>query len=80
MTEDPGSSEPGVLIGAHSSADRANLSEVTRQFDRAIRLMRRHDPQAQEDGFGALLPCAAEHVDELIAAFDAERDDHGLRC
>lgn len=26
------------------------------------------------------LPHAAQHVDELIAAFTDERDDHGLRC
>lgn len=41
--------------------------------------MRRRDPQAQEDGFGLLLPYAAEHVDELLAEF-AREDDHGLRC
>jgi hypothetical protein len=45
-----------------------------------MRLMRRHDRQAKEDGFHLLLPHAAEHVDELIAEFAAERDDHGLRC
>lgn len=45
-----------------------------------MRLMRRHDPQAQEDGFELLRPHAAEHLDELIAAFGNERDDHGLRC
>ena len=43
-------------------------------------LMRRHDPQVREDGFGILLPHAAKHVDELMAAFIEERDDHGLRC
>lgn len=42
--------------------------------------MRRRDPQAREDGFHLLLPHASEHVDELIAEFAAERDDHGLRC
>jgi hypothetical protein len=41
--------------------------------------MRRHDPQAQEDGFHQLRPYAAEHVDELMNAFDIETD-HGLRC
>jgi hypothetical protein len=34
-----------------------------------MQLMRRHDQQAKEDGFHLLLPCAAEHVDELIAEF-----------
>ena len=42
--------------------------------------MRRHDPQAREEGFHLLLPVAAEHVDELIDAFEDEQDDHGLRC
>jgi hypothetical protein len=53
---------------------------VTARFQRAMRLMRRRDPQAREDGFRLLLPHAAEHVDELIAEFVAEHDDHGLRC
>jgi hypothetical protein len=30
-------------------------------------MMRKHSPQIQEDGFHALLPHAAEHVDELMA-------------
>jgi hypothetical protein len=42
--------------------------------------MRRHDPQAKEDGFHLLLPHAAQHIDELIAEFVRERDDRGLRC
>jgi len=45
-----------------------------------MRLMRKHDPQLQEDGFHMLRPHAAEHVDELIAEFRAEKKDHGLRC
>lgn len=53
---------------------------VTDRFRQAMRLMRAHDPQAQEDGFGLLLPHAAEHVDQLIAEFALERTDHGLRC
>jgi hypothetical protein len=44
-----------------------------------MRLMRRHDRQAQEDGFELLRPHASEHVDELITAFAGE-SDHGLRC
>jgi len=46
----------------------------------AMRLMRKHNPQLQEDGFALLRPYAAEHVDALIAEFWADRDDHGLRC
>jgi hypothetical protein len=53
---------------------------LTDRFQHAMRLMRRHDPQAREDGFGVLRAHAAEHLDELIAAFADERDDHGLRC
>jgi HEAT repeat protein len=45
-----------------------------------MRLMRRHDPQAREDGFHLLLPYAAEHIDELIAAFAREQNNPGLRC
>lgn len=57
----------------------ATLGGVTKRFDRAMRLMRRHDPQAKEDGFHLLLPHATEHVEELVAEF-ARENDHGLRC
>jgi hypothetical protein len=53
---------------------------VTKRFEEAMRLMRRRDPQTREDGFQLLLPYAAEHVDELVAAFGQEGADHGLRC
>ena len=49
-------------------------------FGEAMRLMRSRDPQCQEDGFHQLLPHAADHLDELIAQFEQEQDDHGLRC
>jgi HEAT repeat protein len=49
-------------------------------FRDAMRLMRSHDPQRQEDGFRQVLPHAADHLDELIAQFEHEQDDHGLRC
>ena len=49
-------------------------------FDEAMRLMRSRDPQRREDGFHQLLPAAADHLDELIAQFEQEHDDHGLRC
>jgi hypothetical protein len=48
-------------------------------FRDAMRLMRRHDRQAQEDGFNTLQPVAAEYTDQLIAEFRQE-NDHGLRC
>jgi hypothetical protein len=44
-----------------------------------MRLMRRHDRQKQEDGYGLLRAHAAEHLDEVIAEFGREQD-HGLRC
>ncbi|WP_232430505.1 HEAT repeat domain-containing protein [Salinispora pacifica] len=53
---------------------------MTKRFERAMWLMHRHDPQAMEDGFGLLLPHAADHLDELIAEFAQERNGHGLRC
>ncbi|GHH63171.1 HEAT repeat domain-containing protein [Lentzea cavernae] len=53
---------------------------MTKRFDEAMWLMRRHDPQKNEDGFWLLKPHAAEHLDELIEAFRAEQDDRGLRA
>ncbi|MEU7655856.1 HEAT repeat domain-containing protein [Micromonospora taraxaci] len=53
---------------------------MTKRFQQAMQLMRRHDPQTKEDGFHLLLPHAADHIDELIAEFAQERHDHGLRC
>jgi hypothetical protein len=52
---------------------------VTKRFEDAMRLMRKADPQAREDGFHLLREHTAEHADELIAEFGRE-DDHGLRC
>lgn len=49
-------------------------------FREALALMRRRDPQLQEDGFHMLAPCASEHLDDLLAEFASERNDHGLRC
>jgi hypothetical protein len=48
-------------------------------FQRCMWMMRRHNPQTQEEGFGALRPRAREHVQELIHEFRTE-NDHGLRC
>ena len=44
------------------------------EFERAMRLMRRHDPQVQEHGFGLLADSAALHLPRLIEAFDTEPD------
>ena len=44
-----------------------------------LAMMRKHSPQTSEDGFHFLLPHAAEHIDELLADFQAEKE-HGLRC
>ncbi|GIF46499.1 hypothetical protein DFJ67_8354 [Asanoa ferruginea] len=49
------------------------------EFARALRLMRRRDPQLAEDGFQRLRGIAAEHVDALIDEFRRETD-HGVRC
>ncbi len=48
-------------------------------FDQAMQLMRRHNPQDQEDGFGLLRSRAGEYISELLAEFGREHD-HGLRC
>lgn len=48
-------------------------------YEKCLALMRKHDPQLQEDGFHALLPHAAEHVDALVRDFRAERE-RGLRA
>ncbi|GAA1856844.1 HEAT repeat domain-containing protein [Asanoa iriomotensis] len=49
------------------------------EFARALRLMRRRDPQLAEDGFQRLRATAGEHVDRLIDEFRNE-PDHGIRC
>jgi HEAT repeat protein len=53
---------------------------MTKRFDEAMRLMRRHNGQDREDGFALLSPHAAEHLEELIEAFRTEEDDQGLRA
>lgn len=50
------------------------------RFEDAVRLMRKADRQRQEDAFKLLRDHAAEHIDELIAEFEREENDHGLRC
>jgi HEAT repeats len=48
-------------------------------FKKCMAMMRKHDPQMQEDGFHWLEPHAGEHVHELIEEFGKEKS-HGLRC
>jgi hypothetical protein len=48
-------------------------------FKKSMAMMRKCDPQTQEDGFHSLLPHAGEYVPELIEEFGKEQD-HGLRC
>jgi hypothetical protein len=48
-------------------------------FNKCMAMMRKRDPQTQEDGFHWLLPHAGKHVHELIEEFGKE-NDHGLRC
>jgi hypothetical protein len=55
------------------------VTVVTSTFDRAMRMMRKHDPQTREDGFWMLKPVAAHFLIELIEAFEAETD-LGLKC
>lgn len=57
----------------------ANLDGATERFQQGVSLMREPAPQDQEDGFDLLLPHAAEHLDQLIAEFNQEQADHGLR-
>ncbi|MBO2455266.1 hypothetical protein J4573_49850 [Actinomadura barringtoniae] len=51
-----------------------------RRFDRAMQQLRQSDPQSRENGFDFLREHADSYIDELIAEFEGERDDHGLRC
>jgi hypothetical protein len=52
---------------------------VADQFTRGMILMRKHNPQTQEDGFELVRAVASEHVAELMAAYAVEQD-HGLKC
>jgi hypothetical protein len=48
-------------------------------FKKCMAMMRKHNPQTQEEEFHSLLPHAAEYVNELIEEFGKEMDT-GLRC
>jgi hypothetical protein len=68
------------LDEADSGNGKVPLVTANQRFARAMREMRSRDPQRREDGFDFLREHADSFVDELIAEFAAERDDHGLRC
>ena len=53
---------------------------ASQRFERAMGLMRKHDPQLREDGFDFLREHADSYVEDLIAAFEEEQNDRGLRC
>lgn len=57
----------------------ANLGTMAQGFNVAMRLIKSHDPQQQEDGFDYLRTHAVDYIDELIEQFDQERDDQELR-
>lgn len=57
-----------------------SLMPMAQGFRDAMQRMRSRDRQRREDGFHQLLPYAADHIDDLIAQFGQERDDHGLHC
>ncbi|MEQ7128766.1 hypothetical protein ABN034_30085 [Actinopolymorpha sp. B11F2] len=42
---------------------------MVNDFERGLAMMRKHDPQVQEDGFGMVKQVATEHVADLIAAY-----------
>ena len=48
-------------------------------FQECMRLMRKHDPQLQGDGFHLLRSHAHEYTQQLLNEF-ARETDHGLRC
>jgi hypothetical protein len=47
---------------------------VVDQFMLGMKMMRKHDPQVQEDGFQLLKRLAGDHVADLIAAYHEEQD------
>lgn len=49
------------------------------KFAKAMQLMRKHDPQLQESGFGMLRGLATDVLPDLLEAYETETD-HGLKC
>ncbi len=43
-------------------------------FEQCLRMMRKRDPQIQEDGYHYLLARAPEYLDQLMAQFEIEQD------
>ncbi|WP_222720845.1 HEAT repeat domain-containing protein [Actinomadura sp. HBU206391] len=50
------------------------------RFAWALRAMRSPDARLRGDGFDFLREHADTYVDELIAEFEKEHEDHALRC
>lgn len=50
------------------------------RFAEAMRSMRAGDPRRRADAFDFLREHADAYVDDLLAEFAAEGDDHELRC
>jgi hypothetical protein len=46
---------------------------VADQFTRGMSLMRKHNPQTQEDGFELVRAVANEHVADLMAAYAVDK-------
>jgi hypothetical protein len=68
------------LDEADCGSGKVPLVTANQRVARALREMRSGDPRRSEDGFDFLREHADSFVDELIAEFAAERDDHELRC
>src|SRR5690348_10525388 len=49
-------------------------------FAKCMAMMRKRDALTQEHGFHWLRPHAAEFVEQLMAEFQAETKDFGLKC
>jgi len=50
------------------------LKEQFPGFQACIRLMCKHDPPVQEEGFHLLLPHTHEHIQQLMDEFSQETD------
>lgn len=49
------------------------------EFKTCMQMMRKHDPQIQEDGFMHLQAHASDYIDELMQELKQEHDT-GLKC
>jgi hypothetical protein len=77
------SSDSRTVFAAIAVLDDAGgkvpLVKPNQRFARALLSMRSRDPRLREDGFDFLREHADSYVDELIAEFEREREDNGLR-